>query len=76
MCIGGAASVDVAIHCGTIRAGELAGVEPFHSPDVSIGYNGGTCGGGVRSTGCSTDAGSVDGIDAVSVPVGVAMLMW
>ena len=41
---------------------------------VSTGNNGGTGGDGDRSAVRST-AGSVDGIDAVSVPIGVAILI-
>ena len=41
---------------------------------ASTGYSGGTRGDGACSTDCSP-AGSVDGIEAVSVPIGVAMLI-
>ena len=61
----GAATCDVGIHIGRVASGV----------DESVENKGVTCGDGARSD-CRSPAGSVDGIDAVSVSIGVAMLMW
>ena len=67
-------TVSAATHIGPVRVCVGSGVEPVHSPEGLIGYSGGTCGGGVCSTGRCSIVGKVDAIETDSVPDGVAIV--